>query len=330
MKIVPGIFLCFTISAAAQTVQPRIVAKPQDDGQVTRVEVEAHFVTAIRMPDMVNSVAVGDPALFQVEHSPNEPHLVFVKPLTNQPTETDLLISTGSGHETSLLVVSKGTAGKQVDFVVNYDRPGSFLIEPDYPSSLVGETVPVPSAESQTLSSTGLPGPADSFRNANPPTSFDKLLARQERAPLPRLYGERPGIETTSGDYVKAGVSEVIDGGDQVIVLFSAVNPTKHAILLMPPQVQLGGRSKAGLLHGAHWTTAEQLPIEDFRLSTRRLAPGGRADGVVVFERPPYKQSNETLFLQVADAGAVDHPALVPIGFGVSRIREEAEDARQK
>ncbi len=310
---------------------------------MTRVEVEAHFVTAIRMPEVVNSVAVGDPTLFQVDHSPNEPHLVFVKPLTSQPAETDLLISTGNGHETSLLVVSEGIAGKRVDFVLNYERPGSFLIEPDYPSRLVGETVPVMpvSADSaragtglpdknQTSFSTGFPGAADPSPNTKQPNSLDKLLARQEQAPLPTLYGEHPGVETTSGDYVKAGVSEVIDGGDHVIVLFSAVNPTKHAILLMPPQVQLGGRSKAGVLHGAHWTTAEQLPVEDFRLSTRRLAPGERGDGVVLFERPPYKQSNETLFLQIADAGAVDHPALVPIGFGVSKTREEAANARQK
>ncbi len=310
---------------------------------MTTIEIAAHFVTAIRMPEVVNSVAVGDPALFQVEHSASEPHLVFVKPLTSQPAETNLLISTGNGHETSLLVLSKGSAGKRVDFVVNYERPGSFLIEPDYPSRLVGETVPVmsPSADSaragtglqgknQTSFSTGFPGAADSSPNTKKPNSLDKLLARQEQAPLPALYGEHPGVETTNGDYVKAGVSEVIDGGDEVIVLFSAVNPTKHAILLMPPQVQLGGRSEGGLLHGARWTTAEQLPIEDFRLSTRRLAPGARADGVVLFERPPYKQSTETLFLQVADAGAVDHPALVPIGFGVSKIREEAANARQK
>ena len=36
-----------------------------------------------------------------------------------------------------------------------------------------------------------------------------------------------------------------------------------------------------------------------------------------MFERPPYKQSkNETLFLQMAESGAVIAPALAPIGFG--------------
>jgi len=67
--------------------------------------------------------------------------------------------------------------------------------------------------------------------------------------------------------------------------------------------------------------TAEQLRVIDFRLSTRRLGAGQRTDGVVIFERPSFKQSSETLFLQVADSGAVDLPALAPIGFGISSFR---------
>jgi hypothetical protein len=294
------------------------------------------------MPEPVNSVAVGDPALFQVEHSEREPHLVFVKALTGQPAETNLLISTGNGHETSLLLVSAGADGKRVDFLVNYRRSGSFLIEPGYPSPLVGETV-----AASSLAGPGTPARTDpavmkpiSLTTVSQPvpnttgmasrrSGLDELLRRQEKASLPTPYGEHPGVETAGGDHVREGVSEVIDGGQQVVVLFSVVNPTKHAILLTPPQVQLGG-SVPTRFHGARWTTAEQLPIEDFRLSTRRLAPGERADGVVLFERPPYKQSSETLFLQVAEAGAVDRPALAPIGFGVNEIREKAKDGRQK
>jgi hypothetical protein len=342
MKLVLGIYLCWAISAAAQTIEPRIRSKPEGDGQVTVVEVQAHFVTAIRMPEPVNSVAVGDPTLFQVEHSEREPHLVFVKALTSQPAETNLLVSTGNGHETSLLLVSRGAEGKHVDFVVDYKRPTSFLIEPEYPSPLVGETVAAasttrPGAATARADPPGMGATAPSLGSQAVPSasgkpsqrnSLDELLLRQKQAPLPALYGEYPGVETTNGDQVRAGVSEVIDGGEEVIVLFSAVNPTTHAILLMPPQVQLGGKAKRTKFHRARWTTAEQLPVEDFRLSTRRLAPGERADGVILFERPPYKQSNETLFLQLAEAGAVDRPALAPIGFGVNKLREEAKDAR--
>jgi hypothetical protein len=42
-----------------------------------------------------------------------------------------------------------------------------------------------------------------------------------------------------------------------------------------------------------------------------------------VFDRPPYKQSNETLLLQVAESGAVDRPALAPIGFGITTAWED-------
>lgn len=165
---------------------------------------------------------------------------------------------------------------------------------------------------------------ADVARGNLQSNGLDKLLEQQEKAPLPMLYGERINPESVEGDRVRAGVSRVIDGGDQVVVLFSVVNPTKRAILLMPPQVQLGGRTVSGkLVHHKRWSTAEQLPVLDSRLSRRRLGPGERADGVVLFERPPYKQTNETLLLQVADSGAVDRPALAPIGFGVSTLSED-------
>jgi len=49
----------------------------------------------------------------------------------------------------------------------------------------------------------------------------------------------------------------------------------------------------------------------------------------VLFDRPPYKQSNETLLLQVAESGAVDRPALAPVGFGISTA-SEAQNGRGK
>jgi hypothetical protein len=64
----------------------------------------------------------------------------------------------------------------------------------------------------------------------------------------------------------------------QVIVLFSVVNTSKHAILLMSPQIQLGGQDKSGkLIKHEHWSTAEQLAVIDFRLSRiSKIHPVGR------------------------------------------------------
>ena len=332
-------------SAMAQVpeVKPRVLTKLEMDGKVTVVEVAAHFVTAIRMPETVNSVVVGDPTLFKVEHSDREPQLVFVKALTEKPAETNLLISTTHGREASLLLVSRGEQKsndpENVDLLLNYKPAKGFLIEPDYPSALVAKTVEIGSpgatAMPAVLETASAGGPATVVRQASyaasdppdapAPTGLDELLARQERSPLPALYGERVSAETATGDRVRAGVGEVVDGGERVIVLFSAVNPTGRSILIMPPQVQLGGKVKSGkIIRRSRWTIAEQLPVLSFRLSKRRLAPGERADGVVVFDRPPYKQSNETLFLQIAEAGAVDHPALAPIGFGINTLKEDS------
>ena len=332
-------------SAMAQVpeVKPRVLTKLEMDGKVAVVEVAAHFVTAIRMPETVNSVVVGDPTLFKVEHSDREPQLVFVKALTEKPAETNLLISTTHGREASLLLVSRGEQKsndpENVDLLLNYKPAKGFLIEPDYPAALVAKTVDVgPTAVGSvpatldTVSTGGIAVDIDQASSvasdppeAPAPTGLDELLARQERSPLPPLYGEHVSAETAAGDRVRAGVGEVVDGGERVTVLFSALNPTNRSILIMPPQVQLGGKVKSGkVIRRSRWTIAEQLPVLNFRLSKRRLAPGERADGVVVFDRPPYKQSNETLFLQIAEAGAVDHPALAPIGFGINTFKEDS------
>src|SRR5438309_1813005 len=92
------------------SVNPQVRTKAMADTKVTIVEIAAHFVTAIRLPEPVNSVAVGDAALFQVEHSEREPELVLVKALTERSAETNLLISCVRGRRFSLLLVSHGNA----------------------------------------------------------------------------------------------------------------------------------------------------------------------------------------------------------------------------
>ena len=125
-----------TAMAQVPEVTPHVMTKADAEGTVTVVEVATHFVTAIRMPETVNSVVVGDPTQFQVEHSDREPELVFIKALTPKPAETNLLISTTRGHEVSLLVLNRGeetrATAASVDFLVKYKSAGGFLIEPDY------------------------------------------------------------------------------------------------------------------------------------------------------------------------------------------------------
>ena len=328
------------VTAQVQQLQPQILNREESDGKVSVVEVAPRFVTTIRLPETVSSVVVGDAASFLVEHSEREPRLVFVKALTTKPAETNLLIATSSGHQVSLLLVNRGERpspeGRQVAFLVKYTPAAGFLVEPAvFPSALIGqmvslqggalETSRVSVASARPATDVSTPSPNKSLVRPDkaPPgisretAGLDELLQQQERTALPRLYGEHFSADSEQGDLVRAGVSRVIDRGQEVVALFSVVNPSKRAILLMPPQVQIGGRLRK------RWSKAEQLPVLDFRLSRRRLGPGERADGVVLFERPPYKQSNEALLLQIAESGAVDRPALVPIGFGISTVPED-------
>ena len=295
--------------------------------------VAPRYATAIRMPEPVNSVVVGDPASFSVEHSDQEPMVVFVKPITTKQVQTNLLISTSRGQQLSLLLVSHGeddsTTRPPVDFVLRYKPDGGFLIEPaEYPASLVSETVAL--NDNRTVAA-----PVRGSRDVSPEplaavagvgNTLDELLERQRKALLPELYGGKPGTTDQGSERIKAGVSEVIDQGREVVVLFSVVNPQKHSVELMPPQIQLGGKTRSGkLIKHSKWSTAEQYPIADYRLSRRRIGAGERSDGIVLFDRPPFKQSNETLFLQISESGAVDRPALAPIGFGISRFDLSSE-----
>jgi len=341
-----------TQPALSIQVHPQVAGRSIRDGQVTTVYLAPRYATAIRMPEAINSVVVGDPSSFSVEHSDREPQLVFVKPITPKPAQTNLLISTTRGLQVSLLLVSrgepKGDQEADIDFLMRYKPSGQFIIQPaESLSAVVPQTasittaalgsappkasvpvVPVAFKTGVSVSDGGIPGVVANTTKAEL-TALDDLLERQRRAPLPALYGQKPGVSPPGKELVRAGVSEVIDQGTTVVVLFSALNAEDHAIELMPPQIQLGGIRKTGkIIRKSRWSTAEQLPVTDFRMSRRRLGPGERADGVVVFQRPSFKQSNETLFLQMAESGAVDRPALAPIGFGISSFREVAYDGR--
>jgi hypothetical protein len=282
--------------------EPRIVF----DGHISTVHLAQHFTTTIRLPEPVSSVVLGDSSLFQAEHSPNEPLLVFVKPTTTS-AETNILISTTGGRQFSLLLNSgdPGQPDRGVDLLVVCRTAGSSFIEENYPTSLIAESL-------------ALGVPAQNEENAKPGSPTDDplsaLLERQRKAPLPERQETRLAV----------GVGQVVQRDLQFVVLFSVVNSTSESVELMSPQVQLAGQVKSGLFgHGSRWTTVDQIPVLDFRLDKRKLGAGARTDGLVVFERPVLKQSNENLLLQIADAAKVDQPVLVPISFSVSAQSKE-------
>src|SRR5260370_30508318 len=129
-------------------VQPQVVGHSIRDGEVTTVFLAPRYVTAIRMPEPINSVVVGDPASFSAEHSDREPSLVFVKPITTKAAQTNLLISTTRGLQSSVLLVSRGETKEEgqpaVDFLRRYKPAGQFIIQPTHsPSTMIPQTITV-------------------------------------------------------------------------------------------------------------------------------------------------------------------------------------------
>ena len=310
-----------TVVVGQAQIKPVVSQKAVND-QVNVVRLAARFTTAIRLPEPVSSVVIGDPGKFFAEHSEKEPALVLVKPISEEATSSNLLITTVSGRHLSFLLRNEG-AGTQapVDFVLTYRTPDSFLIAE---SGLGTNEVSVTERVMGPVAFQQVRLPFAPEVETNERDGMTLLLERQQRAALPVLYGRRADTPQAQGDLVKAGISEVVDQGQEVLVLFSVVNPQAHAIEILAPQIQLAGKVRKGfpVKHG-RWGTSEQLAVREFRLSRKRIGPGERTDGVVVFSRPSFKQSNETLFLQIAESGAVDRPALAPIGFGVSAVRKE-------
>ena len=209
-------------------VRPQVVGRAVQEGQVTTVYLAPRFATAIRMPDAVNSVVLGDPDSFSAEHSEKEPQIVFVKPIAIKAAQTNLLISTAHGYQANLLLISRGeTGGTQpsIDFLMRYRPAGRFIIEPSPggESASIAQTAPLespaerpavpvkqPGARSAAPGTANiipasfsphdpkLPGSAPGKDPAPPErdstTELDALLERQKKAPLPALYGEKPGI----------------------------------------------------------------------------------------------------------------------------------------
>jgi hypothetical protein len=264
------------------------------------------MTTTIRMPEAVNSVIVGDPSLFQAEYSINEPLVVFARPTASVPAQTNVVISTIRGRQFILLLHSRGTAPdpieSPVDLLALCQASGPHFIEETFPSVVVSETLSVGSGtrpvDVRDVNRSATP-------EVNPNISLDEILNWQRQQPIGKFYGDR----------VRVAVGQVIENGSRLIVSFSVKNSKSDTMELVAPQVQLAGQDKSSSFHHSRWTTVQQIPIEAYQWTQRKLNASEGADGVVVFERPAVKQSTEGLFLQIADSAAIDQPTLAPINF---------------
>ncbi len=280
-----GLSVTHLALAQTQLPQARIVNLSIDPEQVVVLHVRPGYVSSVRVLEEVSSVVLGDPGAFKAEHSEAEPQLVFFKATSAKPAQTNALITTKGGREISLSLVSQGKSdhGEVVDYVLNCERPHSFLITSAQSSFVVGDT-----------------------KNIAPE---DPPAARPKQPPLKVKRLDNPHWE---GKLLRVAVGQATEKEQQMAVPFAVLNASARTIEVLPPQIQLAGTSRDKHRKAIK---AEPVAIKDYLMTSRRLAPGDRADGVVVFERPSFKESNERLLLAVAQAEEVDRPVLAPIAF---------------
>jgi hypothetical protein len=283
---------------ATITINPR---------EITVLHLRPEFESTIRMPEEVTSVILGSPGEFKAEHNEGEPEYVYVKPITKQAAQSNLLIATRSGQHVTLELVSDGAGipnqSQPVDFLIEYRSARSFLISEDSGAP----AMPVAAGKVPAHESSG----RDTGPESWPLSNLDEEFQQQQKVNAPKwTKWEDKQIETSIGD--------MRQWSNQTVISYSILNSSDQPVEIVPPQIQITGRSAAKRKKKKNeekGIISDQLEIRDYRLSATRLEPGGRADGVVVFDRPNFKESTEKLFLQIAQADQVDRPILIRLPF---------------
>ena len=105
-----AVLIPLRISAADTPVGARVATITINPREVTVLHLRPEFESTIRMPEEITSVILGSPGEFKAEHSEGEPEYVYVKPITKEPAQSNLLIATGSGQHVTLELVSDGAS----------------------------------------------------------------------------------------------------------------------------------------------------------------------------------------------------------------------------
>jgi hypothetical protein len=289
--------------AADNAVKPRVATITINPLEVTTLHLRPEFESTIHMPEEITSVILGSPGSFKAEHNEGEPEYVYVKPNTKDAADSNLLIATKSGLHVTLELISDGFSASgsalPVDFLIEYRTSRSFLI-----AGSAG-------AESARVEPIGT---ASSSAQPRVNAAMKPLSAIDEEYEL-EMRINAPGWTKWEGKQIETSLGDIRQWSNQTVISFSILNASDQPVEVVPPQIQISGRAVKKKKKEGKSLTADQLLIREYRLSTTRIEAGARADGVVVFDRPNFKQSTEKLFLQIAQADQVDRPILIRLPF---------------
>ena len=297
------VLLPLRLFAADNAVKPRVATITINPSEVTTLHLRPEFESTIHMPEEITSVIIGSPGSFKAEHNEGEPEYVYVKPITKEAAESNLLIATKSGLHVTLELMSDGVGASgsalPVDFLIEYRTSRSFLIA----GSAGAEHAKVEQ-----------PGTTLSSASSRIPAAAKLLSAIDEEYEL-QMRVNAPDWTKWEGKQIETSLGDIRQWSNETVISFSILNASDQPVEVVPPQIQISGRAVKKKKKEGKSLTADQLLIREYRLSTTRIEAGARADGVVVFDRPNFKQSTEKLFLQIAQADQVDRPILIRLPF---------------
>lgn len=311
--------LVLPLPSSATPVTGRVTTIVIDPSHITRLHLRPEFESVIRMPEEITSIILGSPGTFKAEHNEGEPTYVYVKPITKEPSQSNLLIATKSGVHVSLELISDGAVNNSdsqpVDFLIEYHVPRSFLVATSaVPLNNAADSPRHPVAAIGTL------GPATQASSA-----IDLEYQQQIRI-------NSPAWTKWEGKQIQTALGDTRQWDNEVAVSYSILNSSDLPVEIVPPQIQIAGHSQKKKKKKGTNVTSDQLEIREYRLSATRLEPGARADGVVLYDRPNFKQSTEKLFLQIAQADQIDQPILIRLPFtpaiNASTEREDAHEVQ--
>jgi hypothetical protein len=298
-----AVLLPLRLLAADNVIKPRVATITINPSEVTTLHLRPEFESTIHMPEEITSVILGSPGSFKAEHNEGEPEYVYVKPITKEAADSNLLIATKSGLHVTLELISDGIGASgsalPVDFLIEYRTSRSFLI--------AGNA----GTERARVEPTGI-----ALSSAPPriPAAAKPLSAIDEEYEL-QMHVNVPGWTKWEGKQIETSLGDIRQWSNETAISFSILNASDQPVEVVPPQIQISGRAVKKKKKEGKSLTADQLLIREYRLSATRIEAGARADGVVVFDRPNFKQSMEKLFLQIAQADQVDRPILIRLPF---------------
>lgn len=289
---------------------PQVERIPINEGRVRTIHLRYGITTAIKTPLPVTTIAIGDPYLFEAEHSAEEPTILLVKPRTHEACNSNLVVvlENGTALSFSLASTGDGIPNDPVDFMLELTQGQSLF------KSSAGTDL---SSSGKAFSGGSLPGAPDQTDDVR--KLLLATLRDQSHVATPAYRNAKEltkevKANESAPDTLAVALGAVRQSGDHMIVSYSVMNISNILVEVMPAQVQYSNphakKPKKG--RGAR---AEQIPVNQFLTTERKLQPGQRCDGVITFDRPNFKQFAERLLLQVASASAVDYPLMVPIPF---------------